>query len=162
MRVTYVRRMGQVEHCMRHLALPTSEVILSDLVNEHRNRGRQRGTYLNTLTRDAGQKRAGNQGHASHITKNGESDLWPSFNISCHGTGIGMFLGHNVFLLWYFIRHGYQTYHSLGVPKEVYKGTYRKYAAGCQTGDGRYMDDVQLPGYCSIIHPNISSSWVWG
>ena len=41
-------------HCTRHSELPASKVILWEPTHGHRRRGRPRGTYMDTLMRDAG------------------------------------------------------------------------------------------------------------
>jgi len=43
------RRMGLVELCSRHPELPAGEVILWQPTHGYRRRGRQRGTFLDTL-----------------------------------------------------------------------------------------------------------------
>jgi len=47
------RRMGIVGHCSRHLELLAGKVILWEPTHGYR-RGRQRGTFLDTLNKDNG------------------------------------------------------------------------------------------------------------
>jgi len=48
--------MGLVGHCSRHPELPAGKVIglLWEITQGYRRRGRQRGTFLDTLKKDAG------------------------------------------------------------------------------------------------------------
>ena len=46
--------MTLVGHCIRHPELPASKVILWETMHGQGGRGRPRGTYVDTLRRDAG------------------------------------------------------------------------------------------------------------
>jgi len=48
------RRMDLVGHCSRHPDLPAGKVVLWEPTHGCRRRGRQRGTFLDTLKKDAG------------------------------------------------------------------------------------------------------------
>jgi len=53
---TLVRR-APVGHCSRHPELPAGKVILWEPTHGYRRRGRQPGTFLDTLKKDAGLER---------------------------------------------------------------------------------------------------------
>jgi len=48
------RKTGLVGHCSRHPELPAGKVILWEPTHGYRRRERQRGTFLDTLKKDAG------------------------------------------------------------------------------------------------------------